>query len=91
MLPQNNLFFVKSILKIIIEVLKLVQKNVDCFTSKPRAHGKVKVSHYRSRRSTEDVDARIHIYTSRALGRGRVASPTLDRLYPRGEPPVLIL
>ena len=38
-----------------------------------------------------DVDARIHIYTTTSLARGRVASPTLDRLYTRGEPPVLIL
>ena len=27
---------------------------------------------------------------STALGRGRVASPTLGRLYPRGKPPVFI-
>ena len=30
----------------------------------------------------EDVDARVHIYTVTALGRGSVASRTLDRLYP---------
>ena len=30
-----------------------------------------------------DVDARVHIYTVTALGRGRVASPTLGRLTPR--------
>ena len=29
-----------------------------------------------------DVDARVHIYTATALGRGRVAIPTLDHLYP---------
>ena len=34
-----------------------------------------------------DVDARVHIYTATALGRGRLASPTLDRLYPREESP----
>ena len=28
-----------------------------------------------------DVVARIHIYTATALGRGRMASPTLGRLY----------
>ena len=33
-----------------------------------------------------DVDARVHIFTVTALGRGRVASPTLGRLYP-GEIP----
>ena len=33
-----------------------------------------------------DVDARVHIFTDTALGRGRVASPTLGRLYPRGKP-----
>ena len=30
-----------------------------------------------------DVDARVHIFTATALGRGRVASPTLGHLYPR--------
>ena len=29
------------------------------------------------------VDARVDIYTATTLGRGRVASPTLVRLYPR--------
>ena len=37
-----------------------------------------------------DVDARVHIYTATALGRGRVASPTLGHLYPRGESLLLI-
>ena len=37
-----------------------------------------------------DVDARVHIYTAIALGRDRVASPTLGRLYPR-KTPVFIL
>ena len=37
-----------------------------------------------------DVDARVHTFTATALERGRVASPTLGRLYPRGKPPVLI-
>ena len=32
-------------------------------------------------------DAHTYEYTTTALGKGRVASPTLDRLYP----PVLIL
>ena len=31
-----------------------------------------------------------YVYTATALGRGRVASPTLNRLYPRGKPSVLI-
>ena len=29
-----------------------------------------------------NVDARVHKYTCTALGRSRVASPTLGRLYP---------
>ena len=29
-----------------------------------------------------DVDVSVHIFTATALGRGRVASPTLGRLYP---------
>ena len=33
-----------------------------------------------------DMDARVHILTATALGRGRVASPTLGRLYPRESP-----
>ena len=47
--------------------------------------------HYRPWRPTGDVDARVYIFTATALGSGRVASPTLGRLYPRGKPPVLIL
>ena len=31
---------------------------------------------------TGDVDARVYIYTAKALGRGRVASPMLGHLYP---------
>ena len=38
-----------------------------------------------------DVDARVHIHTATALERGRVASPTLDLLYPQGRPLVQIL
>ena len=38
-----------------------------------------------------DVDARVHIYAAAALGRGRMAGPTLGLLYSRGNPPVLIL
>ena len=41
---------------------------------------KVKVSPLQA---TRDMDAKAHIYTARALGRGRVASPMLGRLYPR--------
>ena len=33
-----------------------------------------------------DVDARVHIFTATALGRGRVTSPTLGRLYPEESP-----
>ena len=32
------------------------------------------------------MDARVHIFTATALGRGRVASPTLGRLYPQESP-----
>ena len=32
------------------------------------------------------MDARVHIFTATALGRGRVASPTLGRLYPEESP-----
>ena len=41
---------------------------------------------YRPWRPTGDVDARVHIFTATALGRGRVASPTLGRLYPVESP-----
>ena len=37
------------------------------------------------------MDARTHIYTATAVGRVRVASPALGRLYPGGKSPVLIL
>ena len=33
------------------------------------------------------MDARVHIFTASALERGRVASPMLGHLYPRGKPP----
>ena len=32
-----------------------------------------------------DMDAKVHIYTAMAVGRGRVASPTFGRLYPQGK------
>ena len=38
-----------------------------------------------------DVVERVLIYTATALGRGRVASPKLECLYPRGKHPILIL
>ena len=38
-----------------------------------------------------NVDARVHIYTATALGRGRVVSSTRGILYPWGKHPVLIL
>ena len=43
--------------------------------------------HYRPWRPTGDVEARVHILTATALGWGRVASPTLGRLYPQGNSP----
>ena len=36
------------------------------------------------------MDARVHIYTATALGRGRVVSPTLSRIYSQGKSLVLI-
>ena len=39
----------------------------------------------------KDVDARFHIYTATALGRGMMASPMSSHLYLWGNPPVLIL
>ena len=33
----------------------------------------------------------VHMYKAKVLGRGRVVSPTLGHLYPRGTFPVLIL
>ena len=36
---QNNLFIVKSILKIIVHVLRILLQNFECFVSKPNAHG----------------------------------------------------
>ena len=32
--------------------------------------------------ASEDVDARVYTYTATSLGSGRVATPTLGRLYP---------
>ena len=31
----------------------------------------------------ENVDVKVHIFAAMAVGRDKVASPTLDRLYPR--------
>ena len=36
-------------------------------------------------KSHGDVDARVHMYTATALGRGGVVIPTLGRLYPPGK------
>ena len=38
-----------------------------------------------------DVDARVHIYIATALKRGRMASPTLGRLYPEKSPGTLFI
>ena len=38
----------------------------------------------------ENVDAGVNVYIATVLGRGRVASPTLGRLCPRGKPQVII-
>ena len=34
----------------------------------------------------KDLDAKIPIYTASALGRGRIANPTLGRVYPQEKP-----
>ena len=47
---------------------------------------KVKISPLKAMKSHRDVVTRVYIYTATALGRGRVASPTLSRFYPRGKP-----
>ena len=36
---QNNFLIVKSIIEVIIHVLKFLYTNVECFTSKPNAYG----------------------------------------------------
>ena len=41
-------------------------------------------------RAHRDVNARVRIFAATALGRGRVATPTLDCLYP-GKALVLVL
>ena len=50
----------------------------------------VKVFPIQAMKAKGVVDSRVHIYKATALGRGRVASPTLGRLYCRGDIPVLI-
>ena len=52
---------------------------------------KVKISPLQAMKAHGDVDTRVHIFIFTALGWGRVASPTLGHLYPRGNPQVLIL
>ena len=44
----------KSILKIIIHALKLLQKHFECFTSKPNAHGTFRNFHI-------NINFKIHI------------------------------
>ena len=51
---------------------------------------KVKGSPLQAMKAHGDVDARVHLFTATALGWGRMASPTLGRLYPQGHTPVLI-
>ena len=55
-----------------------------------RAIKTAKYPHYRPWRRTGDADATVHTYTAKTLGRGRLGSPTLGRLYPRGKTTVLI-
>ena len=40
------------------------------------------ITNYKPLKPMGDVDARVHIFTAMALGRGRMASPTLSCLYP---------
>ena len=44
----------KSIFKIIMHVLKRLQKNLECFTSEPKAHGIYKNLHIK-------INLKIHI------------------------------
>ena len=44
---------------------------------------KVKISPLQAMKAHGDVNASVNIYTDMALGRGRLASPTLGRLYRR--------
>ena len=69
----------------------MAQLRIKWFHSYIQYTVKVKVSHYRPWKPTGDVDARIHIFIATAVGRGRVASPTLGRLYTWGNSPVLTL
>ena len=46
----------------------------------------MKVSPSQAMEAHGDVNARDHIHTVTALERGRVANPSLSRLYPRGKP-----
>ena len=49
---------------------------------------KVKMAPLKAMEAHWDVDARVLIYTTTILGRGRVYNLALGRLYPRGKPPV---
>ena len=51
---------------------------------------KVKLFPLHAMNAHEDVNARIRIFASTALGRGKGASPRLGRFYPRGKPSILI-
>ena len=65
---QINLLIVKSIVEIIIHVLKLLQKN-ECFTSKPHAHGTFWNLHIK-------INLKIHISkTNRSIKFNFVFSP----------------
>ena len=80
-LLQLLLLFLPSFLSLHISLILFL-----CFSLLSSVQTK-RYPHYRPWRPTGYVDARVHIFTAMALGRGRVASPTLDRLYPLGNPP----
>ena len=54
-------------------------------------YGEGKGVAFTGRRTTGDLNVRVHIYMSTALGRSMVASPMLDHHYTQGKPSILIL
>ena len=48
--------------------------------------GGLKIFPLQALRPMENVDARVHIFSATALARDRMASSTLDRLYPQKAP-----
>ena len=82
---------VRNLIHCLIKICQIIIRFSHCALNSRNNVLYIRCPLYMPWRLTEDVNARLHIYTATPLGRGRVASSTLGRFYFRGKPPLLIL